>query len=157
ERALEPRLDATAGSDATWTPVLSPPLYGRWPARVKALPRAGRRRAQASWLRELNLDPRHRAAAELGALVVRRQGDAVLASGWRQLGDLLEANQAVRQSQLARAGGQSIHAGRLAPRAGSTILALTAPVHSRIGLQAAKQTAGARTVAAALAASALGN
>lgn len=157
ERALEQRLDALAGSDPAWTPVLSPPLYGRWPARVTSLPRALPGRRTQSWLRELNLDPRHRAAAEFGALVVRRQVDALMASAWRQLGDLLQANQAIRQAQLARAGGVSIHSGRLASRAAPALLALSAPAHARIALPMQEQTPAARTVTATLAASALGN
>ena len=156
-QALEQQLDAPAGSDPSWAPVLSPPIYGRWPARVGSLPPAPPRRRFASWLRELNLDPRHRAAAEFGALLVRRQADALLTSAWRQLGDLQLANQALRQSQLARAGGQSIHAGRLQPRGAEAVLALSAPAHSRLPLASSAQTASARTVTAALAAGALGS
>jgi hypothetical protein len=154
--ALEQQLDAPAGSDPAWAPVLSPPIYGRWPARVNALPRAALRQRIASWLRELNLDPRHRAAAEFGALVVRRQADALMTSAWRQLGDLQLANQALRQSQLARAGGTSIHVGRLQPRAAAAVLALSAPAHARVALPDAEQTAAARTVTAKLAAGSLG-
>jgi hypothetical protein len=155
--ALEQQLDAPAGSNPAWTPVLSPPIYGRWPARVSALPHAPLRGRIPSWLRELNLDPRHRAAAEFGALVVRRQADALMTSAWRQLGDLQTANQALRQSQLARAGGTSIHTGRLAPRSPGALLALTGPVHSRVALPSAEQTPTARTVIATLAASSLGS
>jgi hypothetical protein len=103
------------------------------------------------WLRRLNLDPRHRAAAEFGALVVRREADALMASAWEQLGDLQRANQALRQAQLARTAGRSIHSGRLRPRADAAVLALTAPVHSRIAA-----TTG-RTVHATLARSTLSN
>jgi hypothetical protein len=150
-------LNVPAGASPLGQTVLAPPIYGRWQARVTELPPGHTWHEKMPWLPGLNLDPRNRAAAEFGAHVVRRQADALMASAWRQLGDLERANQALRQSQLARAGGHSIHKTRLTPRSSEAILALTAPVHGRAPLPASEQTSEVATVAGALAASALGN
>lgn len=159
ERSLAALLDEPAGGSGAGQWVLAPPIYGRWPARVDSVPAPprvpGRGRHQG-WLAALNLDLRNRAAAEFGALVVRRQVDALMASAWKQLGDLQRANEALRQAQLARAGGDSIYSGRLVPRSAAALLALTGPVQARIALPAADRTTDCATVSAALATSALG-
>ncbi|MEU9842700.1 hypothetical protein AB0C69_26170, partial [Actinomadura sp. NPDC048032] len=56
---------------------LTPPLYGAAHAAATGLP-AG----EPEWLRELNLDPRHRAAAALGTEVVRRHQEELAAAAW---------------------------------------------------------------------------
>ena len=72
------------------TPTIVPPLYGRWHAAREAV---AADEAANSWFDVLNLDPRHRIAAGLGSLVVRKQQDALMASAWKQLGAIEKANQ----------------------------------------------------------------
>ncbi|GAT68903.1 putative secreted protein [Planomonospora sphaerica] len=103
---------------------LRPPLYGGAQAGVAELPADG-------WIRELNLDPRHRAAAGLGARIVRERQEQLMEAAWRQAGALGEANRFLATSQLARSVGQSEWRRRLSPlaeHAPTSLLRITAPV-----------------------------
>ena len=90
--ALEPRLRRPRGR-------VAPPIYGC--ASTRRRPRAGADGAPR-WLRDLNLDPRHRAAAAFGARVVQHHQEALMAAAWEQAERIREANAALRQGQLAR-------------------------------------------------------
>lgn len=79
---------------------LTAPVYGSVHAGVPRVPGST---AKPHWLRELNLDPRHRAAAALGTRVVQDQQEALMASAWRQAEEIGKANQLVAQGELARA------------------------------------------------------
>ncbi|WPB82159.1 DUF3892 domain-containing protein [Archangium violaceum] len=130
---------------------LSPPVYGAVHAgpagRPAAVPAEG---AQPHWLRELNLDPRYRAAAALGANVVREYQEDLAAAAWEQAAALVEANAQLRTAQLARAAADVVYDKRLpastatvaagtglaalaeaSPQAGA-LLALTQPVHTGV-------------------------
>ncbi|KOG36758.1 MULTISPECIES: DUF3892 domain-containing protein [Streptomyces] len=85
---------------------LTPPVYGSAQAGTAGLPSA---QAGPTWLRELNLDPRHRAAAALGAEVVRRNQEDLVAAAWDQAAELRRANEVLRQGQLARTVAESLH------------------------------------------------
>lgn len=80
----------------TEVPLVGPPVYGHWHARRETVdPR------NEAWLDTLNLDPRHRAAAGIGAQVIREHQEALMAEAWEQAGEIEEANQLIRQAQLA--------------------------------------------------------
>ena len=118
-------------SSGTEDPVVAPPIYGRWQASVERVPEGGK---TPHWLRELNLDPRLRAVAGFGTLVVQDQQETLMASAWEQLGDR-RANQILRQSQLAREVGMGILGKHLKPLAETNpdrLFQITAPVHGRI-------------------------
>ena len=86
------------------------------------------------WLRELNLDPRHRVAAGLGARVVRDHQEELAEAAWSQAASLRQANDLLRRAQLARAVSEQLHQRRLTeegpgrPLSQAEVLALTAPV-----------------------------
>lgn len=109
-------------------PEVGPPLYGSWQAAEDELPASGK---PPRWLGELNVDPRHRAAAALGTLVVRDQQQQLMASAWEQAGEVEEANQALRQSQLAREADRAAHR-RLASLPPSDLVGVTDLVHARV-------------------------
>ena len=115
--------------DAANTPAggLGPPLWGRWQAAQPTLPGA-----TPAWLRELNLDPRHRAAAGLGARVVHEQREELMAQAWKQVGEIARANQRLRQAQLARAQGRALHLNALRAASDGTFLQITRPLHDRV-------------------------
>ncbi|WP_127507595.1 hypothetical protein [Actinoplanes solisilvae] len=121
--------DAATGDD----PVVVPPIYGRWPALTERLlteadgtPRDDRE----NWLHELNLDPRWRVAAGFGTDVVRTRQEELMAAAWAQIGAVLEANDRIRQAQLALRTSLTWHA-QLAGGAGA-VVTLTAPLHRRV-------------------------
>jgi hypothetical protein len=57
-------------------PVVTPPIYGQHHANLDAVDPA---RAAARWLEQLNLDPRNRAAAAFGTLVVQKNQEDFMA------------------------------------------------------------------------------
>ena len=77
-------------------PIISPPLYGRWYAKADSL----MCRNRPGWVNELNRDPRYRVPAGAGTQVIQKDQENLMQQAWSQLGDLLRANQKIRQLQL---------------------------------------------------------
>lgn len=85
-------------------PVISPPLYGRWHAKQKRL-----NIENDGWVDKLNQDPRNRVAAGVGTQVIQDKQETYMQKAWQQLGEVLRANQKIRQGQLAIAATHSIY------------------------------------------------
>jgi len=116
-------------------PLLAPPLYGRWhAARAVAQPTGTQTH---NWFDQLNLDPRHRAVAAFGTLVVQEHQEALMAAAWEQAGDMQQANQQLRQLQLAVFVGTSLHLRHFSQLGVDSLLRVGAPVFSRVKLAAA--------------------
>lgn len=79
-------------------PVITPPLYGRYHALVSDMINQG----APTWVQQLNLEPRNRVAAAIGASMVRENQEKYMESAWEQVGDILEANQRIIQAELAK-------------------------------------------------------
>jgi hypothetical protein len=130
---LRAALDAAAAQAVSGptptTPVLGPPIYGGWHARQHTVPAD-----QPVWLRELNLDPRCRAAAGLGAEIVRRNQEQFMQWCWEQVEEVLEANRLLSQSRLSMEALTRVHARHFATQPEDRLLQLTAPLHSRARL-----------------------
>lgn len=90
---------------------LAPPVYGGRHARAPVPPGTG----APAWVRTLNLDPVRRVAAGLGAEVVRRHQEEMMAAIWEQAGEIDRANQLLRLGQSARAAATALFLRRLAP------------------------------------------
>ncbi|MFF0174176.1 DUF3892 domain-containing protein [Micromonospora profundi] len=97
---------------------LGPPLYGGRYAGVDRVPGDV---AHPHWLRELNLDPRHRIAAALGTRVVREQQEELMAAAWEQAAEVQRANEAIRQAQLAAEVSRSTYERRIAGPAAAAL------------------------------------
>jgi len=113
-------------ASATAVPVVAPPLYGQFPAGRDTVPADG-------WLRELNLDPRNRAAAAFGTTVVQEQQEQLMASAWAQLGELRKLNQVLQRAQLARSVTAAAHDKHLRTLRPAPLIAVSRPVLTRIG------------------------
>ena len=124
-RSTPPATRSPSGPTAT-TPVLGPPLYGAWPARQHTVPDD-----QPRWLRELNLDPRSRAAAGLGAELVRQNQEHFVQWCWEQVQEVLDANRLLSRARLSLEALRRLHARHFAPQPEDRLLQLTAPLHSR--------------------------
>ena len=117
--ALGPILAPPSGPD----PVITPPMYGIWPPG----------NAHATWLHDLNFDPRMRAAAGFGVRAVRADSDNLIASAWDQFQQLRQANQRLRQFQLARVVAQTTLTRHVNALEGAgSFLQLTQPMHTRL-------------------------
>lgn len=122
-----PRDQENQGAIQTSEP-LSPPLYGRWHIGQHAVPKGA-----PHWFRSLNLDPRHRITAGLGAEVVRRRQEEFMQAAWEQVGEILRVN---RQLDLTRFGGillTRLHEKHILPLPSSDLIKLSAPIHALVG------------------------
>lgn len=91
-----------SGDSVKEDPVITPPLYGKWHAIARTVePEIVQPDTpEVLWLRTLNTDPRHRAAAGLGTDIIQTHQDKYMEIAWEQVGAILEANQILRQAQL---------------------------------------------------------
>jgi hypothetical protein len=74
-------------------PVVTPPFFGSFAADAEEIPDAG-------WLRQLNLTPNRRAAAGLGAEIVRIHQERFMAAAWRQAGAIRETNRELSATRM---------------------------------------------------------
>lgn len=111
---------------------VAPPLWVRWHAKATRLNTEPT--ARPAWFHELNADPRLRAAAGLGAEVVRRNDQQLMAEAWNQVEGVLEANAELRRAQLSRETSERIFRRHLTPLRTDTFIQLTAPLHARFTL-----------------------
>jgi hypothetical protein len=127
EQALRPILSPAPAA----VPIVSTPVYAQVSAG-SALPAPG---TTPVWMRELNLNPRSRAAAGMGTEIVRADQEALMASAWDQYEAVRRANQVLRQMQLARAVTSATRTQQFGAVDGpGTLLQLTRPLHARVRL-----------------------
>ena len=146
-----PEADPDAGPD----PILTPPLYGRWPALTSRLlnKRDGTpvsEQTAHNWVHRLNLDPRFRVAANLGTQVVRAREEELMAAAWAQVGDVLVANGRIRAAQLAREVGQVLQAKHLDPPTGPAGAGLAANAANTARAASSAKATGRGRIASAV-------
>ncbi|HTE44554.1 MAG TPA: hypothetical protein VK636_04855 [Gemmatimonadaceae bacterium] len=149
QSALRATLDAAAaqaqtGPTAT-TPAVGPPIYGQWHARQHTVPTDA-----PVWLRELNLDPRARVAAGLGAEIERQNQEDFMQWSWEQVGRILEGIRLLSQSRLSMETLVRVHTRHIAALPPDRLFQMAAPLHSRA-------TQGAVTIRAKMEQSSLPN
>ena len=133
QAALQPWINETSpptddpASPNPDDPVVVPPIYGRWHAAIRSVDRT-----VPGWEDDLNLDPRNRAAAAMGTQIVQTERTQLMASAWQQVEGVLEANQKLKQAQLARAASQQIYRQHFLTAHSETMMSMTSPLHSRI-------------------------
>ncbi|MEO0752444.1 MAG: hypothetical protein AAFY25_11645 [Pseudomonadota bacterium] len=81
-------------------PVVAPPLYGSWSTGLDTLPGEG-------WMTALNQRLRRRAAAGLGAQIIRENQDRFMALAWDQVGQLREVNRELSRIRSQAEQGRS--------------------------------------------------
>jgi hypothetical protein len=109
-------------------PIVSPPLYGKWYAQVEKLDVHN----GEGWVNELNRDPRYRAPAGAGTQVVQRDQENLMQQAWSQLGDLLRANQRIRQLQLGLMSSFVLYQKNVLPQSIDQFLTFTNAVQGRV-------------------------
>jgi hypothetical protein len=115
------------GNPADPDPVVVPPIYGRYHAAVTSVAVGA-----GGWVNELNLDPRLRSAAGLGARVVTAERDSLMASAWRQIATVELANRILRHAQMVRAALQQTYLATFATASPATLLGLASSVLNRV-------------------------
>jgi len=124
-----------ANPDGDPDPVVTLPLYGRWHApteRLLQLADGTPAPHLTRWVHRLNLDPRFRVAAGFGTGVIQENDDLYMNAAWQQVGDVISANNKIRQVQLACAAALRWHARFIEPLPAARAFVLTAPMHTRI-------------------------
>ncbi len=109
-------------------PIVSPPLYGRWYAMAEKLTV----KAGSGWVDELNRDPRNRVSAGAGTEVIQNEQEKFVQQAWAQLGDLLRANQKIRQLQLAWMSTFVTYQKNVLPQPTDHFLTFTHAMQSRV-------------------------
>ena len=132
-------------------PVVAPPRYGSLPSGIDEIPAPGARPAPSAsitgtspkppltgpstqarhWLSEANLDPVHRATAGLGAEVVRRNQESLMAAAWDQAQGIARVNSLLARTRLALEVGVRA-TDRLTALADGAFVQLTANAHARL-------------------------
>lgn len=108
-------------------PIVTPPIYGRWHALARTLTING-----TNWVHELNLDPRWRAVAGMGARFVQENQDFLMDQAWDQLGEVLEANKKIRWAQLAQQTHHELFRKHVASQPGEYVTSMEAKAMRRI-------------------------
>jgi hypothetical protein len=116
-----------AGEPEAGTPTLAPPLYGEWHVDRHRLADDA-----PAWFRELNLDPRARVAASLGAEVVRAHQEAFMEVCWDQVGKVLDANEALNRARLALEAARRVHERHFQPLPADVLTQVASGLHRRV-------------------------
>lgn len=133
-------------------PVVAPPSYGLAPSGESGVPESG----EPVWLSDVNLGPVERATAGLGAEIVRRNQERLLAEAWEQARPLRRINRLLARSRLAAEIGvrwkgklEALADGALVQVAGPSLSRLTDVTHGTMTSRVASLAIPAGTVTAA--------
>lgn len=116
-------------------PVITLPLYGRWPALMNRVLKAADGSTlpnDQNWIHRLNLDPRFRVPAGFGTEVVQANDQKYMEAAWQQIGDVISANHKLRLAQMAQAASMSLHTRHIASLPQEKQFVITAPMHARV-------------------------
>ncbi|MEO5644459.1 MAG: hypothetical protein ABIQ40_02045 [Bacteroidia bacterium] len=108
-------------------PLIAPPLYGRWHAERTKL-----NTTDSDWLHTVNLDPRYRTFAGLGAEVIRDNQEEFMTLAWKQVGDVIEANRLLAGLQLAQETSENLFKRHFRNQPDELVFTLTGNAHARI-------------------------
>lgn len=111
------------------TPVITPPLYGKW---HKELARIQLNSSTTRWVSELNKDPRNRATAGLGSEVVRKNQETYMEEAWKQAGDVVEANKKMQLLQLLVQISSAIFSRHIVGLAQTRFMQVTQKMQSKV-------------------------
>jgi|GEM_PF-2799692 len=97
-------------------PVVLPPMYGQWHAKIRKITSS-----TLSWMQHLNLDVRYRAAAGLGSKVVRENQEHFMEAAWNQVGEVQRINDLMSRGRFAVAVSNQIYQKHFVGNAKSTL------------------------------------
>ncbi|MEU1973489.1 hypothetical protein ABZ477_17675 [Microbacterium sp. NPDC019599] len=114
-------------------PIVTPPAYARKHAGLRKVADAT---GATRWVAELNLDPRNRAAAGLGAEIVRQRDEEYMERAWAQVEELNAVNQRLREAELALTADERVFAKHVAHSSVDRLLGLTAGAQAALRARA---------------------
>ncbi|MCX6251742.1 MAG: hypothetical protein NTX61_13445 [Bacteroidetes bacterium] len=124
-KTLKVNFEMSVGSGGD--PVVTPPFYGQKHIFEETLSL----KPDATWIHELNRDPRWRIPAGFGGEIMRRYQDHYLQKAWEQLDSIVEANKIIAAAVNTLAVSVSIFKNHFT-LPDHELLSLTAPVHVKI-------------------------
>ncbi len=87
-------------------PVVTAPAYGKWIVDEDLMAPSN----DTEWYKDLNLDPRNRVVAGLGAQIVKENQELFMEEAWDQIDEVNAANQRIREAKLiAEVGERIVH------------------------------------------------
>jgi len=114
-----------ASPEGTEAPIVTPPIYGQWYPNAARVPEDD---GQPRWLADLNLDPRDRVAAGMGAAVVRFEQEPLMAAAWEQLAADGRDEEAQRRKELSHEVDEALCERHFAPLDTERLTQVTAPI-----------------------------
>src|SRR5690606_18237100 len=84
------------------------------------------------WFHEMNLDPRYRAFAGIGAEVVKKHQEDFMELCWYQVDAVEEANRKLRALQLAEQASYSLYDRTFQAQSDDALVNLTNTIHARV-------------------------
>lgn len=127
-------------------PVVAPPAYGRSYVGNAPVHEDGEAKG---WFTQLNTQVRHRAAAGLGAELVRAHQETLMDQAWDAVGNVRRANALLNVAQMARGVGKKSTA-RLAKLGTAARLRVMAPAFNAISARGGPATINAQLHRSAL-------
>ncbi|WP_119070898.1 hypothetical protein [Aggregatilinea lenta] len=108
------------------TPILGPPIYGQWHVKQHTIAPTN-----PAWMHELNLDPRSRVAAGLGAEVVRKFQEDFMQKAWEQIGEVIRANTWLNWGRLSLEANLRLYTRHFRSLPTDRLLQMTGALHMR--------------------------
>jgi hypothetical protein len=124
-------IGASGRAAVSQDPLVVPPLYGRWYGAQTGLNEPPRT-SNPPWFFQLNSDPRNRTTAALGTTVIQTLEQDLMASAWRQLGNLQPANIERRTLQVGRESFTRMFQRHMTSGFAEVFFLLTGGVHARV-------------------------
>jgi hypothetical protein len=118
------------GADGGEDPIVTPPAYARKHAGLERV--ADATSPDTRWVAELNLDPRSRAAAGLGAEIVRQRDEEYMERAWAQVEQLDAVNQRLREADLAITTSDRVYVKHISHSSTDRLMGLSAGVQSAL-------------------------
>lgn len=118
--------------DFSADPVVTLPFYGQNHARQHRTDQVLLDVLDDGWYHDLNRDPRTRAAAGLGTVVVQSQQERLMQRAWQQVQKVFEANRQIRHVQFVLQVSLRYSAKFFATLPPPRLLAVTSAIHARV-------------------------
>ncbi len=126
--------DAEPGSvdDFLNDPVVTIPFYGQNHARQHKTDKVLLDVTKNGWYHELNRDPRNRAPAGMGTLVIQTDQEKFMQRAWQQVQKVFDANRIVRKFKFTMEVSVRYKDQIFSALSPERTLAVTMPVHSKV-------------------------
>ena len=100
-RSLINKHDAISSTVQSYSgdPIITPPIYGKWHAKESKIESPS---SHPDWLQEINLDPRYRALAGVGAEVIRKNQEYLMDMAWKDIDRVITANKKLTAFQISQ-------------------------------------------------------